>query len=787
MAVVLRGPARYRAPLEEAFARAQIPAYFARGARRPNPAGRAFLALLACRAEGLSAVRFAEYLSLGQVPDATESGSPPTAGSPTERWAAPEHEFAPEAKRDEVEYRKEGDEETRDVDPESVPVVGGTLRAPRAWEHLLVDAAVIGGRDRWSRRLAGLRAELELDREECEDPEDPVALPLTRELRALDSLRQYALPLLDELDGLPERATWGTWLDGLSALASRSLRYPESVLRALSELAPMAAVGPVELREVQLVLERRLLETITPSEHRSYGHVFVASTDEVRGLQFDVVFVPGLAEKIFPQKLADDPLLPDASRFRTKLRLRTSRDRAAAERLALRLALGAARERVVVSYPRLDLDQSRPRTASFYALEVVRAAEGALLGFDALAIRANRSSDARIGWPAPGNPHDAIDDAEHDLAVLAGAVHGEQADATGAARYLLSENAYLARALRSRWYRWSRAWTAADGLVDAAPRARAALAAHSLASRSFSATALQNYAACPYRFFLQAVHRLAPREEPASVERMDPMQRGSLIHEVQFALLNQLRDQLLLPVTPQNLDSARELLDRTISEVAARYADELYPAIERVWLDSIADVRTDLREWLHRMSEDAQWRPTHFELSFALKQRRAHDPNSTPEPVALSCGIGLRGSIDLVETSDSGTLRATDHKTGKVRAREGVVIDGGKILQPVLYALALERVMPHARVESGRLYYCTHAGEFETVTIPLDESAREGAKLVADTINAAITEGFLPAAPDDGACAYCDYRSVCGPHEELRTSRKRPERLVPLATLRGHR
>jgi ATP-dependent helicase/nuclease subunit B len=70
IAVLLRSSEEYRAHLDEAFARAGIPAHFARGAVRPDPAGRAFYSLLKCAAEGLSARRFAEYLSLGQVPDA---------------------------------------------------------------------------------------------------------------------------------------------------------------------------------------------------------------------------------------------------------------------------------------------------------------------------------------------------------------------------------------------------------------------------------------------------------------------------------------------------------------------------------------------------------------------------------------------------------------------------------------------------------------------------------------------------------------------------------------------
>jgi superfamily I DNA/RNA helicase len=68
MAVLLRAPQTYLGVLEHALDRAGIPAWFHRGTRRPDPAGRALLALLACADENLSARRFAEYVSLGQVP-----------------------------------------------------------------------------------------------------------------------------------------------------------------------------------------------------------------------------------------------------------------------------------------------------------------------------------------------------------------------------------------------------------------------------------------------------------------------------------------------------------------------------------------------------------------------------------------------------------------------------------------------------------------------------------------------------------------------------------------------
>jgi CRISPR/Cas system-associated exonuclease Cas4 (RecB family) len=806
MAILLRSPDEYRPHVEEALVRAGIPAYFARGAVEPDPAGRAFVALLACAEEGLSARRFAEYLSLGEVPDATAAGAPPPAADSGERWVAPDHELVPEVVAAVLAAAGAGSERESGEraestppgavaagDPEADPVTDGALRAPRRWERLLVDAAVIGGRERWRRRLTGLRRELELDLDELDDPEGPEALRARRALADLAALRDFALPLLDQLASLPRDARWGEWIDALSVLATRSLRHPERVLATLAELAPMADVGPVELAEVALVLSRRLLEIAVPPPRSRYGRVFVAPCEAARGMVFDAVCVPGLAEKLFPKQIGQDPILLDALREELGAGLVTDRDRLARERLALRVAVGAAGRRLFLSYPRLDLEKSRPRVPSFYTLEALRAAEGRLPGFDELAARAERASEARIGWPAPARAEDAIDEAEHDLALLRLIQERPDDESVGAARYLLSANPHLGRALRFRARRWLPRWTGADGLVrpgdDARERmdeaAEQAIAHERPAARSYSPTALQHYAACPYRFFLYAVHRLSPREVPEAIDEMDPLQRGSLVHDVQFELQGRLAERGLLPVTLANLAEARAILEDAVDRVAARHHDELAPAIERVWDDGVAGVRADLREWLRRVAEDASgFVPWRFELAFGLPGRREVDPHSVKEPVGLDCGIRLRGSIDLVERSADGRVRVTDHKTGRDRVKQGSVVAGGASLQPVLYALAAEKLFPDATVEAGRLYYCTAAGGFSDVSVPLDRAARASARTLAETIDAALERPFLPAAPEDRACQWCDYRVVCGPYEQLRAGRKVRGPLAPLQRLR---
>jgi ATP-dependent helicase/nuclease subunit B len=770
IAVLLHDPERYIPYLHEALARARIPAWFARGARRPRPEGRAMLALLACAAENLSARRYAEYLSLAQVPDE----NPPAEDSAPQ----PRDELIASALSADLEAASADDDEQAADAPAS-----DGARAPWRWEKLLVEAAVIGSADRWRRRLDGLGAEFARQRVELEE-DDARAAQTDRRIRNLEHLRATALPQIAMLAALPKEATWGEWLTHLRALAAAAIRDSEPVLAVLADLEAMAPVGPVALEEVRMVLARRLARLETVRGAREYGMVYVGSPARARGMSFEVVIVPGLAERVFPRKFTEDPLLPDAMRARVAPGTARNEDRVEAERMALRIAAGAARERVMFSYPRVDLDQGRPRVPSFYALEVLRAAEGRLPGFDELARRAACEQAARLGWPAPGNAQLAIDEAEFDLALLDRLVDSDPETTRGAAHYLLGANPNLGRALRSRARRWLRRWTPADGLVDPAPEALAALGRHQLSARPYSPTALQHYAACPYRFLLQAIHRLEPREQPEAIEVIDPLTRGGLFHEVQFEVLTALRERGLVPVTGENLDAGHEILDRTLDAVAARWREELAPAIERVWQDGIESIRADLREWLRRAAtESGGWIPDRFELAFGLPGREQADPASSPGAVMVADHLSLRGSIDLVERTEGGALRVTDHKTGKVRADDGFVIGGGKILQPVLYALAAERILEHP-ISAGRLYYCTAAGGYEERVTPIDPAARSAAAVFTVTLGEALASGFLPAAPAEGECRWCDYRRVCGPYEERRTAIKPPARIAPLRKLR---
>jgi RecB family exonuclease len=791
MAVLLRSPQAYLGLLEHAFRRAGIPAWFDRGTRRPHPAGRAFLAMLGCAVDKLSARRFGEYLSLAQVPQLGEA-------IPSSPFVPPDDEaFGPVADAARTTSDNAVDEPSETYDQaaaaeaagEDFAVVAGSLRAPWKWETLIVESSVIGGDPaRWHRRLDGLARELRLRiREESrDDPESPGVFRLARDLRNLEHLRRFALPIIDTLGSWPETATWGEWLTRFEQLAPRVLRYPSEVLRTLGELRPMSDIGPIALHEARDVLAERLLTLRSDPAHARYGAVFVGSPHQARGRTFRVVFLPGLAERMFPQKPREDPMLLDEEmRVPLDAGLLLQKDRAGTERLLLRLAVGAATERLWLSYPRMEASESRPRVLSFYALDILRAVTGRIPDHETLATAAAQEGGASLAWPAPRDSGTAIDDLEHDLSVLKELLGVEpRAKVRGHANYMLRLNDCLKRSVSARWSRARSLWSPADGLVRITSATRAALEAQRLGNRPYSLSALQRFTTCPYQFLLSAVHRLEPNEEPEPLQRLDPLTRGALFHEAQARFFRTLRGAGALPVTEFNLDDALVVLDTTIEAVSAKYYEQLAPAIDRVWRDEIADIAKDLRVWARKLPGYQDWLPAYFEYSFGLPRDEDHDPGSVADPVKVDGRFRLRGSVDLIERSRTGHLRVTDHKTGKNRTTDRTIIGGGAILQPVLYSLAVEQALG-TRVEFGRLFYCTATGGFTDHPIAINDTNRRIGLEALEIVDRAIELGFLAAAPAPNACAWCDFRSVCGPYEEQRIKHKSQDRLGDLEALRS--
>ena len=732
MAVLLPEPAGQASAFREAFERAGIPAFFDAGARRPHPAGRAFVVLLDCAREGLSATRFAEYLSLGETPAASteDSGADPAAGDATE--------------------------------------VPGFV-APRRWERLILDSEVIGGLDRWERRLARFADRLRQDEEAEED--DARREHLRRRQGDLRGLTETALPILRRLAAFPSpHATYAEWARHLEELARAALVHPQGVVDCLAETDPMRDVSEVTLDEVRESLARRLAEVVTRSRGSRYGRIWVGPVEAARGLAFDVVAVPGLSERAFPRVLREDPMLLDRERAALAPDLPVRSDLAERERLRLRIGVGAANRKLTLSYSSLNLVEGRPQVPSYYLAEAFRAGLGKVPTLAEIRSRAGRESKVVRGIRAPRDPSLAIDRREFDLAQVASALGRPEARAgdAGTAAYLLSDPG-LARALRQEYMRQQWKWQSPDGFLNPDQAALEALERHRPGNRSFSATGLEAYAACPYQFFLKNLVRLRPVERPEALIHLDPLTRGSLLHEVFFHLGREFRERGLAPLRGERLHEAFALLTEVFRRVEAGVRDRVAPAIERVWQDQMDGLLGDLRGFLQRYAETGRI-PVANELTFGMGAKQPADPASRTEPAVLPGGLRLHGSIDVVERLSDGSVQITDYKTGKASIEttdSQRILFGGRALQPLLYALAYE-ALSGSPAASGRLYYATIRGAYlETVVDAAGETSRAAFESFVAGLDRAIQGGRFPALPNPGVtyrvCDYCDYLPVCGP------------------------
>jgi CRISPR/Cas system-associated exonuclease Cas4 (RecB family) len=355
---------------------------------------------------------------------------------------------------------------------------------------------------------------------------------------------------------------------------------------------------------------------------------------------------------------------------------------------------------------------------------------------------------------------------------------------------LLTLDRGLRRSLLTRWARWKHPWSKYDGLYDLDDDTIAMLAAHRLDARPYSVSSLQRFAVCPYQFLLAAVYRLVPRQEVEPLEKLDPLTRGRMVHEVQAEFMRELKRTAALPLTATRVADAEAVLDDVLDRVSAAYAEQLAPAIDRVWRDEVEAVRADLKGWIHHVAnEDGEWIPIRAEFGFGFALGGGRDPESVPDPVTLDGRWRLHGVVDLIEAkagpTPHGELRVTDHKTGKNRTRERMVVGRGEVLQPVLYGLSVEQALGRAVGES-QLFFCTSTGGFARRPVTLGERERRSGIEVLEIIDRAVESGMFLPAPREGACRWCDYREVCGPWEERRARRVKDEtKLVDLYALRG--
>ena len=269
----------------------------------------------------------------------------------------------------------------------TTPVYRQGHEVPSAsWERISRTAEIVRGPEHWQQRLEryAVQVEGELAAERAVTDRDPRPHRFERQLEHTRALQDFVATLVRDLRVDPD-ASWrdlAGWAERLvrDHLAPEARRgsWPESeqqaaekIDAALTRLAGLDAVEAtpgvdVFRRTLELELDTDLGRVGRFGDGLLMGHVALGL-----GLDLDRVFVCGLAEGLFPTRVHDDSLLPDADRRATDGALPLRASRVDDDHRRLLAALASASEARVFLFPRGDLRRTTERVPSRFLAQCV--------------------------------------------------------------------------------------------------------------------------------------------------------------------------------------------------------------------------------------------------------------------------------------------------------------------------------------------------------------------------------------------------------------------------------
>jgi ATP-dependent helicase/nuclease subunit B len=623
--------------------------------------------------------------------------------------------------------------------------------------RLLARAQATWGRQTYAAALGRI---IEGSRASADDPEQSDEERARYRARAAQAerLREWTGELLALV---PEQAVapLGRWLDAaatfVKSFARKASELDGEATVALTEaLADLRALGDLKRPASDaLGLIRGRIDGLTVGGDRARpGHLHVTTLADAGYAGRPRTFVIGLEEGgVFPA-LVEDPVLLDAERTRIDAALRTSEDRAGEALYRIVSRLGSLGGHVCLSYSCRDLRQARATFPSWVLLQAVRVLKPAeTWTYDKLV--------EELGEPVsavPAEPSQALSDGGWWLANLRGA----DASALPVVREAFPA---LAQGEVAEAARTSDLFTAYDGLVpEAGP-----LLDPRVSGAAVSPTSLESLAKCPFAYFLQRGLGLYSTEdaEPDPDVWIDPMTRGSILHELYATIMREIRDKKETPDPGRHGARLRELGEQAL----AAHRALVPPPSEGVFEREAREIQNDLVLFLKFEAEDHVKRsPIGFEVAFggategeALGRR---------EPVTIDLGDGLRfklrGRMDRIDRLADGTYEAVDYKTGGAFLPGGLdaTFAGGRQLQHALYALAavelLREMDARARVV-GSYYFPTVRGRRERQVRP-ESTQAQAVDVLRDLFDLLAAGAFVHTPDADEDCRFCDFKHACG-------------------------
>lgn len=364
---------------------------------------------------------------------------------------------------------------------------------------------------------------------------------------------------------------------------------------------------------------------------RKPGAVVLGDSVVLRGVTADRAIVLSVNEDAVPAQLEEDPLLPDDDREEINLGTRQPdlpdalslrRRNAAEEKLLFALPAASVREGIVFSVLRADA-AGAARRPSRYLLHLLSRFAG-----PAVFSEEWEAASGAVVERLPRSPFLALEGegpkSAREMALRAWRAGAEPEVAASFVPW------GKVRGILAAWG----ARSAGEGIFPG-PGLRAPL------PDWHSASALEELARCPYRYFLRRVVHLDPPEEPEEAIALSPAELGEIAH----GMLRRLgRDAAAGKGWGNVSAAARSEVDRFSRENPTGL-----PGLFRIRCRGVERDVARLAAWERmREAENPGWRVDRVEEAFSL-----------PAAPLLPA---LRGRVDRIDRGPAGDARVIDYK-----------------------------------------------------------------------------------------------------------------------------
>jgi len=497
-------------------------------------------------------------------------------------------------------------------------------------------------------------------------------------------------------------------------------------------------------------------------------------------------FVVGLDESRFPGAGLQDPLLLDDERTNISGRLPTSTGRTEQKVMGLARLFSRLRGHVTLSCPSRSLEDDRdlfPSTALMSAFRILSGNKQGVL----------EDLEKWTGPPvsfAPDQEGRCIDPTEWWLHRMCGQVGVKEPETVIAKHF-----PHLGQGFKAKTARQSQWFTEYDGHV---PKAGEKLDPSKEHGMLLSSSKLEVLGQSPLAFFFKYVLKIEPPEEYIIDPEvwLDPLEKGSLLHEVFRKFINELKQNDEIPSVKKHADRLYRILEEMIEDAVNDKPPPGPAVFEREKRFLVQTARIFLLEEEAHCQES---RPLFLEAGIGLASETGPTELDTDGPAELRLpdgktikACGRLDRIDRLVNEGENSFAVWDYKTGNYNKYSSQdPFKGGRVVQNALYLemaqARLQELFPGACVKRFGFFFPSARRHGERTKWEAAE-LEKGREVIANLCGL-LASGCFPVSEDNGDNDRSDYRQAMTDDEiayiNAKLQNPENEMLRPFVKLRG--